>query len=356
MKKTVTFARQTPVPQPPPGWHALAYAITLDGHLALMWTDCDVRALHEASRDKDGAWQSFDVPDHARARISLFDGQALNHSLDVPLVHYPHVLFDRLPDGRWIIIGRHRQRGDPHAHLIAGDGSTSTVRLGDDILHLQCAADNKLWAGYNDVGCLTSTSIARHGIVRATPAGRVTWGLNADKAFRHHWADSVECLNVSNAGVFAVIWPGYVIVRLDTPRPKFLRGRTECPDALATANGHFMLSGGFAYDTPGDRNRLTLLGPPSHAGSRRLRRIWRGTFDRPPRETERLLLGRGDCLHAVTDTIWSRLTVTEALDQLPRGVDRYWDRTDNNPGFAQFWDELVREGEQHKKRSPWSGS
>lgn len=76
----------------------------------------------------------------------------------------------------------------------------------------------------------------------------------------------------------------------------------------------------------------------------------------PRARLERLLIGRGDCLHAVTDAIWSRLTVTEALDQLPRGVDRYWDRTDNNPGFAQFWDELVQEGEQRKKRSPWSGS
>jgi len=322
MTQFLTFQSRIPVPEPPAGWFAYAYAVTLEGHLGIMWTDCEVRALHKASIDENGAQGNFTIPTGARARIAVFDGTHLENCVEFPLVHLPYLQFDRLPDGRWVVASPYG-RGPP-AQVISGDGEASEINLGIGLGRLQCAPDGSIWTGHDAAVCFGEGDISDEGIAQISPKGKMLWGYHSDPRVQRHFVDYFEALNVGPQGVFGIIWPGYVIVQLDTPKPRFLRSRSECPEAFAAERDHFLIAGGYGAGQASDYFRVMLLGPPSHSGSRRLTRIWTGAIDRPPRDEERLIIGRGNCLHAVTDNQWLRITVDQALAQIPADAPRQW--------------------------------
>jgi len=266
MAQFLKFESRTPVPQPPEGWFAYAYTVTLEGHLGIMWTDCNVWALHKASYDEKGVWHSFTVPTGARARIAVFDGTHLENCAEFPLVHFPYVQFDKLPDGRWVVASPYG-RGLP-AQVISSDGEVSQIDLGIELSRLQCAPDGSIWTGHDTAVCFGEDDISDEGIAQISPEGKLLWGFHSDPRFQRHFVDYFEALNVSPLGVFGIIWPGHVIVQLDVPKPRFLRSRSESPEAFAAERDHFLIAGGYGAGLASDYFRVMLLGPPSHSGSR----------------------------------------------------------------------------------------
>jgi len=271
------------------------------------------------------------VPTGSTARLSLFDGRHLEVIREFPLTLYPNVVFDQLSNGDLAIMLARALDDEPQA-IIHGNSETSPVDLGQDALFLQAANDGTFWIGYSDIGALCGLGHAAEGIAQFANNGTLLRGMNSvPETQSPSQIDCTECLNISEFGAWAIIWMDYTIVRLDAPKALPFRTRVELPDALATNGELFLLAGGNSGGPLLDHsNQLHLLEQPPASHSRRLRRLWAGTFDRPAGGDERLIVGRGDRLHIVTDTTWRQLTIKDLLRQLAErgeGKARYSART-----------------------------
>ena len=301
----------------------IAYAVALDGRLAILRADYDVLGHKQRVTRKDGGWASFDVPPETCGSISLFDGVEEREQVRFPLVHYSYCQFDRLTDGSWIVAGYGGDEEISRAgQRIRPDGSCQRFEIGWDIDSLQTDPDGGFWVGYGDIACLTGTGVESGGVVKFSARCEPTWSFNHDARMKRHRVDTAEALNVSREGAYGYIWPGFGLARLDSARTRVWRSRTEYAEAFAASDGRFLLMGGYSYDNLAERQRLVLLDKPSVPNSRRLRRVWTAEVVRPPEEKEQLLVGRGDCLHRVANGQWQRLTIDEAISQIDVSHDK----------------------------------
>lgn len=320
----IHFQRSSRLPRPRDGWFDFAYAITLDGHLAIMRADFDVEGAWRAIIRRRGNREDFVIPPSARARISTFDGRSERAAIEFSL-SYPFPFFDRLDDGSWIVADNFASNAhEPNAVHIDADGKVrDRVRLGDGIEQLQADPEGGFWIGYGDIGVYGDPhGIGSGGVVRFDRNCEVIWRMNqaADRPCVP-FVDHSYALNIGPEGRWAYSYGGFLLTRLDAEGgARALRPMVEFADAVAVSGDCVMMTGmangrgrGHGYD------RIVLLGPPKRSTPRRLTPQWTATVHRAINPRGHLWTGRGDTLHCVRGRTWHRLSIAEADALVPPG-------------------------------------
>lgn len=261
-----------PLPEPPAGWFDYAYAVLMDGTLAL------IRAATAEPKPWNGG----------RARLSVFDGHVESQAIEVPLGVMPMV--DRLADGRWLVAAGRAGKGERNARLFTAEGrAAGAFVMGDAIAHIRCAADGTIWAGYFDEG----------GIARFAADGRVLW--EADAQGQGSLAMDCYALALDGNTLWSCLYPGFPIIRIEEGAARHWSSSSESGvAALAIDGDHVLLAGGYG-DGAG---RITLL----RLEEKQARRLGHLRFQ-PPASTATLVQGQGAMLHIVGSGRWQRLDV-----------------------------------------------
>lgn len=159
---------ETPLPLPPASWFQAACSVTARGELVCLHSTADIRA----------AWRNrriAEVVPGALGQLSVFDGSEDSAHVQFEL-EVPFPVFDRRPDGRWIISNSRCYVGEENARLLAPDGVlVRRLCLGDGIGHLQCDTDGDIWVGYYDEGIFGNYGWGRDGAARRGRSASPAW-------------------------------------------------------------------------------------------------------------------------------------------------------------------------------------
>lgn len=289
---------------PPAGWFTVHYGVTIDGRLAELCADQDVRAAwatREAIRPGGEAW----LRSHAEEGVQ--DGPRFPLKLSSSA-------FDRMPDGSWAVAETRCSPGELNARILRSDGSLAAqFCAGDGIQHLQC--DAGIWIGYFDEGVFGNFGWGRPG--RPPPIGAA--GLNRFDArgdlvwsYRPPPDDPgiADCyaLNVTGDAVWSCYYTDFPVLRIMADAScRVWRNRVKGATALAVTSEHGMLVGGYGEDA--SRAALVRLGDRPDAVVERTFRI----ETEPGRAlgSRDFLAGRGACIHVVSDGVWRQASVAD---------------------------------------------
>jgi hypothetical protein len=314
------------VPEPPEGWFAVRYAVTLDGQLACFQATYDVNAAWRERRDAS-------IPEGARGALFVFDGQTAGERAEFDL-EFPFPKFDRLPDGRWLFAGSRCSVNETNAKLFEADGMLiQRFCLGDGIEHLQCAPDATLWVGYFDEGVYGNHGwgwqggpepIGHPGLVRFATDGHIVWSYDVSAPGVPVISDCYA-LNVGN-DVWACTYSNFPILRFDEDGQRTWTNTVGGAKAIAIEGDNIVLFGGYraldAFKTDvaefsgsgeaRDRLALLRLGEAEANLVEEFDLNFGGVGD----AAAALVGGRGNQLHFVADDMWFRLSVAEIVDAI----------------------------------------
>lgn len=334
----------TALPKAPSGWFDLDRLITVDDSVAVLRSDADLR---RACRDRS------ELADASRAlgMLGLFDGKSESATIRFPLGDaFP--VFDRAPNGNWIVASPRCETGALNARLLSPGGDlVRKMALGDAIGSLQFDKGGGLWVGYidegvfgNDIGSagLAKFDVATGEIVfnyNASGEGLIQdcYALNAgDVVFAsyygatrtyagpspyarwvktdHRMAAPGDDVSTSPRGEWS---SGFPIVRIGRSGDKRLWWTPVSGPHVVAANAtHAVFVGRYAPDSCSEeedwrefRSRLTLLRFEEEGALE----LGHAVFDlaagqnSKPRSTQ----ARGDQIHILTDDMWFRLSVAD---------------------------------------------
>ncbi len=303
----------SPFPDMPDGWSDIAQAITVDGKLLCLTAAQDVLALPGMRPDE------ADCPPIA-ARLTEFDGAAMMQQADL-LLEYRYPLFDRVPDGNWILSNAWCPVEEARSMLLAPDGAVlGQLCLGDGIEHLQCDSDGNIWCGYFDHGIFGNNywdrpgglePIGGVGLVKFDQAGKVLWRY-ADPTLGDFPLDDCYALNVTDSA-WASFYGDFPIMHVDSNHQIRLWTNWDeaaGPWAIAVEGNHVLLAGGYDGGT-----RLVLHCLQGEVAEQ----VDEARIALPPGTSPKdvRLIGRGDQLHVIHDRSWGRISVSDML-QLSR--------------------------------------
>lgn len=312
----------------------MAYAVSMDGALAIMRATFDLRSAWEAILQREQTRRDLVIPPGARATLSVFDGQVERGTIEFPFL-YPFPFFDRLADGSWIVTDNDADGKDmPNAWHLGTDGKMlRQFKAGSGISQLQADPNGGFWAGYSDQGVFTGEHGFEHGgVIHFGEDLSPKWLLNdshdgAAGGVGRHLAqcDCSDALNITSAGRWAYSFPGFMLTRFDASGgAKSLRSMVEFADTVAVAGDRLMLAGMERSPREGRGfDRLVRLGPPARWTPRRPRVEWVAALEQPFAPAAELWSARGDTLHCVSKGIWSRLSIDEADALVPAGPWRF---------------------------------
>ena len=305
--------------RPEPGWFNNNYTVLQDGALGILQTTVDyrenLRRWRAAMNNGPGTDRAALLPAQAKARFAAFDGR-FTHVTAGFIQDEPTPLFDRMPDGSWIIANARCAPDGENARIIEDDGrNRRRLYLADGISHLHCDRLGNIWTGYFDEGVFSREGWGTRlhgspGINQFNANGSVLWSYAGDIA-------DCYALNIAADAVWSCVYSKWPIIKID------LDGKTreweESPKTgasiIAATGRHVVLLGG--YSAAGDRPDMRLhgalleLGAPPHL---------RGEFalDVPADDLGELPLamGRGDTMHFIVRGNWCRLTVADVAKEL----------------------------------------
>jgi hypothetical protein len=288
------------LPSSPPGWHYCNYAVLVDGTLALVRVNRDVRAAPQSHQ-----WQEW--PD-ARLRLSCFDGETESAAIEVSAARWPEI--DRFTDGRWVVVATRAHRGDPNARLFAVDGSLiNSFEIGDGVEQIACAPDGRIWVAYFDEGIFGvadpdgSWPPASSGLAVFDALGKCQW------RFALEGYSIADCYALSTSGqeVWASPYAEFPVFCIEGAGVRSWKNSIVGARAITAGNGHVVLAGGYKDNA----NRVSLLRLDKHeampVGELRLPEIAGSTS---------FLRGRDGVLHAVIGDQWLRIAIADWLAAL----------------------------------------
>ena len=328
------FARHSFMPLQPSGWHDMAYAVTMDGALAIMRASFALRSAWDANLPGNKSRRDLVIPPGTRAMLSVFDGQVERGTIEFPFL-YPFPFFDQLADGSWIVTDNDADGKDvPNACHLGTDGKVlRQFRAGGGISQVQADPDGGFWVGYSDQGIFTGEhGFEQGGVIRFGKDMTPQWQLNdtadsdAGGVGRHlAQCDCSDALNITGAGRWAYTFPGFLLTHFDAPGgPRSLRSMVEFADTVAVGGDQLLLTGMDRSPREGRGfDRLVRLGPPVRWTPRRPRIEWVAAIEQPFAPAAELWTARGDTLHCVSKGMWSRLSIDEADALVPAGAWRF---------------------------------
>ena len=307
--RTIWPRQVSPFPDVQDGWFDIAQAVTAEGDLICLTAEQDVKCF-PPNRFED----TDCVP--VAARLTAFDGAAVVQQAGFRL-EYRYPLFDRLPDGGWIVSNAWCPREDARSVLLAPDGAVvRQLCLGDAIEHLQCDAEGNLWCGYFDEGVLGGNQwdrpgglepIGGIGLVKFDQAGKVLWRY-ADPTLGDFPLDDCYALNVTDSA-WASFYGDFPIMHVNSNHQIRLWTNWDeaaGPWAIAVEGNHVLLAGGYDGGT-----RLVLHCLQGEVAEQ----VDEARIALPPGTSPKdvRLIGRGDQVHVMHDRSWGRISVSDML-------------------------------------------
>jgi hypothetical protein len=300
------------VPALPDGWQVVAYSVLSGGSLAIIGTDVDLH--HEWRRNAEGRvlGNPLEVAATASARIWVFDGTEMASGPTFPLLT-PFPVFDRFPDGRWLVAAANKptdREGDALLdRVLADDGRELTrLQLGDGIMHLKIDQSDRIWVGWFDEGVYGNDHWRVPGLEWPPSAYGLAAFDEAGAAVRVASGSSPElqisdcyALNVFGDQAWACTYPSSPISMSDNGAP-FIWWPTDLPGsvALAIEGSHFLAAGGF-----GDQGNRVIFGHFEHsAATVTVIDEWRLPFAVGYPRSVDVVDARADRLHVVVDGVW----------------------------------------------------
>lgn len=248
------------LPPLPAGWQEMSYAALANGSLAILGTDVDLRAeLSPGPDDANDRRNPYRVARHASGRIWTFDGENLAEGPAFPLAS-PYLLFDRFPDGRWLVARRRDDIDSGERILSPGGDALDSIYLGDGLAHLKIDDLGRIWVGWFDEGIFGNTGWRIPG--RDRPPSQS--GIACFDEHRRLLCEAEpmlpiisDCyaLNVSGTTAWACTYVDFPIITLGNGPERRWPTPLSGTQAIAVAGDHLLAAGGYGADG----NRLLLL-------------------------------------------------------------------------------------------------
>jgi hypothetical protein len=306
-------ARTATIPALPEGWHPVRYAILRDGKLAILGANVDLR--REWRYDSEGAvlGNPFGAAARAGARIWTFDGTRMATEASFPL-HLPFPVFDRFPDGRWLVANA-RADQEPQGRILTAEGAEiSRVRLGDGIQHLKIDDLVQIWVGWFDEGVFGNDgwSVPGHewppssyGLAAFDDGGKLV--AHAEGGPTNGIADCYA-LNVVGDTAWACTYTDFPILGCRSQTgSRWWSTDLSGSEALAVEQAHILAAGGYRENA----NNVALVRLDGDRGISVGE--WRLPFSVDKRAEVQLIDGRGQDLHLINNGIWHRWAVADFL-------------------------------------------
>lgn len=292
-----------------------------DGEVITVWTAATNLAAAQ-SRTLSIAGATFPDPRPPRQLDVRVTVQGRGGASVTPIsgLSLANITAQPLPDGKILIVGARsqwRQDGaDRNAVIYDADGNAvSEEVLGDGIAHVLADSAGFVWVGYFDEGIFgnygwgeadSSEPIGSCGLVRFSPDLRPEWRYpSATSPF----GSITDCyaLNIDDTTAWACYDDAFPIVRIESDTLTGWRTTGFAGvRALAVTGSEAVLYGGYGAD----RDRLAI--GELHDGIFDLtsehRVVRPGGADMPARTQ---VIGRGSCLHFLTDGDWYCLSPDE---------------------------------------------
>lgn len=187
----------------------------------------------------------------------------------LPALDLTHPFVQRLPGGRWLVVGgrcRWREEGAEQNALVIDPAGNVTGRgcLGDGIAQLQVAQDGTIWAGYFDEGVFGNFGWGHPGPEPLGAGGIAAWSETLSKRWE---LDPVEglvadcyALNVAADAVWACPYTDFPVVRISEFREHVYATPNDVsgPRGVVVADGTIGVLG--SYKKPGVLITGTLRG------------------------------------------------------------------------------------------------
>ncbi|MBP1858926.1 hypothetical protein [Rhizobium herbae] len=300
----------TQLPEPPGGWFDYSFTVLMDGNLAIVRTDIDVRTgyLRWWEQRSENPYAAAPELWNGRIRLSVFDGISESHIVEVD--SRPHPVVSRLADGRWLLAQSRCERGEGNGHVYDADGLLSaSFVFGDGIEHVQCSPDNTIWVGYFDEGVFADRlangrwPVSSGGIVRFSADGVVLWSYN-DEDHGSGPVDDCYALTLDGTIAWSCFYSDFPIAAIDGQTVNLWKNEISGVKAMAVDRDYILLAGGYRDDA----QRIALV----QLGNKESKLF--GTLRAPAIHSDAvgLMQGLGQTLHIVADGCWTRLTVAAA--------------------------------------------
>lgn len=303
-----------PIPSLPPSWQVVTYSVLLDGRLAILGADVDLR--REWQRDQDGMMlgNPHRVAAGASARIWIFDGSSLAEGPIFPLLS-PYPAFDRFADGRWLVAST-RAFEEPNARILTTKGAeVRRIRLGDGIEHLKIDEVDRIWVGWFDEGIFGNDGWhvpgrewppSNSGLAAFDEEGAVV--ALAELASSSGLIADCYALNVIEKTAWACPYTDFPILACDgRGRSRWWPTALSGPRAIAVCPPYVVAAGGYAKDG----NRVVLVRLDEKRGE--IVEEWRLPFEVGFPDAVALIDARGDQLHVVEKEVWHRWRVQDFI-------------------------------------------
>lgn len=286
------------LPATPAGWFEYRYSALSDGRLILVRARKDINA--ELRR-----WSGAMNDD---LLVSIFDGDTETDTVTMPSGAHPVV--DRMSDGRWIVADAGASGNERNGRIYAADGRKECeICLGDGIENLLCSPDGTIWVGYFDEGIFKGANkdgrwpVSTGGIVQFDVTGTPLWSFNNQRR-DSYWVSDSYAMTLSGAELWACFYDEFPIARICNDQLKFWPNSVNGASAMAVGDNMVALGGG--YNT--DANCITIVKLEAKSSHKfGALRFTLGDESRP-----RLLQGRGDTLHIVSNGLWYKIAVDQA--------------------------------------------
>lgn len=305
------------LPAPPAGWHHLAASPLDDGRLALLLSNKDINRAFSRRLFGRRISDPYAIAKRAKAEIWLFDGEIATREVGFDLLT-PYPLFDRCPDGRWLVISGIWRSEHDNARLIDLQGCvTSTLRLGHGIGQVQVDRDDVVWCGWFDEGVFGNVGWSYPG--KEWPPSSA--GIAAFDLTGTCLAEAPPCpvnggiadcyaLNVSGGAAWACTYTGFPLLRMKrSGDSRYLQTGLSGTFALAVQGEQVLAAG--SYDR--DRVPFTLFALTN--GETQVIASGNLLSGRPENRRHPDMYGRGPWLHIIEDGVWLRWNIAQFLEQ-----------------------------------------
>jgi len=194
------------------------------------------------------------------APVSFVAADPDGNTWDLGDLDFAHPVFDRLPDGGFVVAAsRCRWRGpddyERNGALVSGDGRVSRFTPGDGIEALQADRMGRVWVSYFDEGVFGNRGWGRGGAPKPVGAsGLVAFDPSGARVWENTQAriDSCYALNVTSDAVWFYAYRTFDLCKIapDLSTTFWRTGLMGCR-ALAVADDRALFSG--QYKDPPDR-------------------------------------------------------------------------------------------------------